>query len=163
MSNVTIPEIVDLVAKAYRVERSAFLRQPVGMTISPAMREARAVVFMLVARHTLWTGRQTIEAMGLAYNGDLLRRVAEEGERFAALMDKDPGRQAMLEGVERGIDRIHESREALPRPAQTGPRRYRPAQPRVLPLRPVQEQDLTDEWWASNDLRFRAALLEAAE
>lgn len=163
MSNITIPEIVALVAHAYRVDRSAILRQPVGMTISPAMREARAVVFLLAARHTLWTGRQTLEAMGLAYNGDLLRRAAEEGERFLALMEKDPGRQALLEGVERGIDRIHESREPTPRPVQTGPRRVRPAKPRVVPLRPVQEQELTADWWASNDLRFRAALLDAAE
>lgn len=163
MSNVTISEICQLVANAYRVETSAVLKQPHGVVISPAMREARAVILLLVGKHTLWTGRQTLEAMGLAYNGDLLRRATEEGERFLALMEKDPGRQALLEGIERGIDRIHESREPTPRPVQTGPRRVRPAKPRVVPLRPVQEQDLTAEWWASNDLRFRAALLEAAE
>lgn len=163
MSNVSIHEICQLVANAYRVETSAILKQPHGMVISPAMREARAVILLLVGKHTLWTGRQTLEGMGLAYNGDLLRRMTEEGERFTALMDKDTGKQALFERVEQGIDRIHEGRDMARQSVRAVSRKRLPARPRVRPLKSVKEQDLTAEWWASNDLRFRTAILDAAE
>lgn len=163
MSNVLISEIIDLVAKAYGVETSAILKQPHGVQVTPIAREARAVVFFLGFRHTQWTGRQITDQMGLAYNGDLLRRMADACEQITARLPQDPGFAALMEGVEQGIDSIHESREGLRAAFQTAARKRVAARFRVRPMSPIQDGEATPEWWASNDIRFRAALLDAAE
>lgn len=163
MSNVTIREIVDLVAEAYGVERTAILKQPHGQQVTPIAREARAVVFFLGYKHTRWTGRQITDQMGLAYNGDLLRRMADACEQITDRLPQDPGFAALMEGVEQGIDAIHESRDSIRQAYQTAARKRVPASIRPIPMRPINEGEATPEWWASNDHRFRVALLGAAE
>lgn len=163
MSNVTTGEIVNLVAAAYGIEPAAILKQPHGVQVSATGREARALVFFLGAKHTPWTPRTILHHLGLSDCSSLLHRMAVAGEAITARLPHDPAFAALVEGVEQGIDRIHESRDHQRLVYQTAAKKRATASMKVRPLSQIKEGEATPEWWASNDARFRAALLDAAE
>jgi len=163
MSNVTTGEIVNLVAAAYGIEPAAILKQPHGHQITPIGNEARALVFFLAGKHTPWVPRTVLNHLGLSYCSSLLHRMAVACEAIAERLPKDPAFAALVEGVEQGIDAIHESRDHQRLIYQTAARKRATASIKVRPLSQIKEGEATPEWWASNDARFRAALLDAAE
>lgn len=167
MSYVTVAEIHTLVCKVYRISPVEMRQRVRGRSRSEWRsmgHEARAAFALLVGRHTEAPMSEIISMMGWEKDGDALRSLSVEVARFLGLMGRDPWREALVERIERGIDRIHEARTAEREHSEPGVMPPRKRRERLRPHPPIGQDKLPKlEWWASNDAVFRRAYLDAAE
>lgn len=163
MSNIAPAQIFHLVAGVYGITVESMSQRTSGCYKTlPRHIEARSMAVYLTFRHTQETKSGICRVLGFATNGEARGALARQAQVFADLAAANPALQALLERVETEIDRIHDATlPPIPPLSRRALKRERVRRIKSLP--PVDVGEMTDEWWQVNDMKFRRALLEAAE
>lgn len=160
MSHVTISEVIDAVAKTYRVSMADMKTRSKPRLMGD---EARTVCFMLVGKHTEALMGEMLRLFSIDNTGRNIHSVNREVAGYLGLLERDPWRALLVERIEQHLDLIHEARTAATRHETTAvlPAGARVSNVEALLIRDI--EDMSVKWWAANDAQFRRAYIEAAE
>jgi hypothetical protein len=111
MSNVTLPEIIDLTADAFSVPCADMRRQPKDRRKHVSwLTYARYCAAMLARRHTTVGLYSIRKALGMTFGGSQVKQFEDMLDRFEEEARQYPVLSRLIAEVEGRIDQIHESR-----------------------------------------------------
>lgn len=157
MSHITVLEIANITEQAFGLSNGD-LRKTCDRSCL-----ARAIVVHLAQKHTMANATVIAPFVGIR-DYELARRVfAVYAEQLSAVLAQTPSLHALIEGVERRIDAIHEARISRDDDDISAALVELTRKRKAKPLSRILEMTHSPAWYQENDMRFRRALIDAAE